>query len=53
MIQNLASSVAKRRVSESWVTRFINKYSIHLIFQYSTGMDADRHNANSYVKYEL
>jgi hypothetical protein len=53
MIANFASSVAQEPVSESWVTRFINKYSIHLISQYSTGMDADRHNADSYVKYEL
>ena len=53
MIQNFASSVAKERVSESWVTRFINNYSIHLISQYSTGMDANRHNADSYQKYEL
>ena len=36
MIQNFASSVAKERVSESWVTRFISKYSIcfgHFIHQ--------------------
>ena len=53
MIANFASAVAQEPVSESWVTRFINKYSIHLISQYSTGMDADRHNADSYSKYEL
>jgi hypothetical protein len=40
-------------VSESWVTRFISKYSIDLISQYSTGIDANRHNANSYAKYKL
>ena len=53
MIANFASAVAREAVSESWVTRFINKYSIHLISKYSTGMDADRHNADSYSKYEL
>jgi hypothetical protein len=53
MIANFASAIAQEPVSESWVTRFINKYSIHLISQYSTGMDADRHNADSYAKYEL
>jgi hypothetical protein len=53
MIANFASSIAQEPVSESWVTRFINKYSIHLISQYSTGMDANRHNADSYTKYEL
>jgi hypothetical protein len=53
MIANFASAVAREPVSESWVTRFINKYSIHLISQYSTGMDSNRHNADSYTKYEL
>ena len=53
MIANFALAVAQEPVSESWVTRFINKYSVHLISQYSTGMDADRHNADSYAKYEL
>jgi hypothetical protein len=53
MIQNFASSVAKEHMSESWVTRFINNNSIHLISQYSTGMDANCHNADSYTKYEL
>jgi AraC-like DNA-binding protein len=53
MIANFASAVAREPVSESWVTRFINKYSIHLISKYSTGMDANRHNADSYAKYEL
>lgn len=31
MVANFASAVAQEPVSESWVTRFINKYSIHLI----------------------
>jgi hypothetical protein len=53
IIKNFASSVAKERVSESWVTRFIKNYSIHLISRYSTGMNANRHNADSYAKYEL
>ena len=53
MIANFASAVIRGPVSDSWVTRFINRYSIHLISQYSTGMDADRHNADSYEKYEL
>jgi hypothetical protein len=53
MIANFASAVVQEPVSESWVTRFISKYSIDLISQYSTGMDADRHNADSYAKYEL
>ena len=53
MIRNFASAVAQKPVSESWVTRFINRHAIHLISQYSTGMDADRHNADSFVEYKL
>ncbi|KAF1922585.1 uncharacterized protein M421DRAFT_426783, partial [Didymella exigua CBS 183.55] len=53
MIANFASAVAQEPVSESWVTCFINKYSIHLISQYLTGIDANRHNADSYTKYKL
>jgi hypothetical protein len=53
MIANFASAVAQDPVSESWVTSFINRHAIHLISQYSTGMDANRHNADRYTKYEL
>jgi len=31
MIGNFASAVAQEPVSESWVTRFINRHAIHLI----------------------
>ena len=53
IIQNFASVVAKEPVSESWVTRFINRHSIHLISQWVTGMDSNRHKANSATKYSL
>ncbi|KAJ8113337.1 hypothetical protein OPT61_g4512 [Boeremia exigua] len=53
MIRNFASAVAKEPVSESWVTRFINKYTINLISKYSTGMDSDCHKADSHSKYKL
>jgi transposase-like protein len=53
MIQNFASEIAKEPVSESWVTRFINQYSDQLISRWVTGMDRDRHNADSASKYKL
>jgi hypothetical protein len=53
MIRNFASAVAQEAVSESWVTRFINRHSIHLISQYSMGMDANRHNADWFSKYKF
>jgi hypothetical protein len=52
VIRTFASAVAKEPVSESWVTRFINKYTIDLVSLYSTGMNTDRHNADSYLKYK-
>ena len=51
MIQNFASQVAKERVSKSWVTRFINRNSSELTSQWTAGMDANRHQADSGVKY--
>ncbi len=53
MIAQFASASASEPVSESWVTRFINWHSIDLILKYSTGMDSDCHNADSYEKYKL
>ncbi|KAF1980022.1 hypothetical protein BU23DRAFT_585877 [Bimuria novae-zelandiae CBS 107.79] len=53
MIQNFASTIAKEPVSESWVTRFINQHSIHLISQWTVGMDSNRHKANLVDKYRL
>ena len=53
MIRNFASTIAKEPVSESWVTRFINRHSIHLISQWTAGIDSNRHNADSEDKYRL
>ncbi|KAF1972831.1 hypothetical protein BU23DRAFT_388559, partial [Bimuria novae-zelandiae CBS 107.79] len=47
MIRNFASIIAKEPVSESWVTRFINRHSIHLTSRWATGMDSNRHQADS------
>ncbi len=53
MVQNFASHIAKQDVSESWVTRFINRHSIKLISRFATGMDQERHAADSESKYRL
>lgn len=53
MIRNFASTIAKERVSESWVTRFINRHSIHLISRWAAGMDSNCHEADSEDKYKL
>ena len=53
MINNFASQVAHRQLSEAWVTRFINRHSIHIISRWSTGIDSVRHQADSGYKYKL
>jgi hypothetical protein len=53
LIQNFASDVADSPVSESWVTRFISRHSIHLISKWTAGMDNNRHQADSGAKYSL
>lgn len=52
-VRNFASTIAKNKVSESWVTRFINRNNAHLISKWATGIDQNRHNAESIGKYEL
>jgi hypothetical protein len=53
MIQNFASTVAKEPVSESWVTRFINRHQDQLTPRWTTAMDANRQAADSCTKYKL
>jgi hypothetical protein len=40
-------------VSESWVTRFMSRNASHLISRWQTGMDRNRHQADSGSKYSL
>jgi hypothetical protein len=53
MIISFASQVAHQQLSESWVTRFINRHSIYLISRWSTGIDNVRYQADSGYKYKL
>jgi hypothetical protein len=53
MVQNFASTVAQTPVSNSWVTRFLNRHPDQLTSQWATGMDSNRHNAESGHKYKL
>jgi hypothetical protein len=53
MIRNFASTMAQEEVSESWVTRFINRYNIQLISRWTAGMDNDCHQADLEDKYKL
>jgi hypothetical protein len=51
MVQNFASMVAKTPVSMRWVTKFINRHQSDLTSKWTTGMDRNRHLADSGVKY--
>lgn len=53
MVQNFASAVASNPCSESWVTRFLHRHHDQLTSQWTTGMDSNRHNAESEYKYKL
>ena len=53
MIKRFACSLAGKEVSETWVTRFINRNNNHLISRYTQGMDRLRHKADSGDKYHL
>jgi hypothetical protein len=51
MVQYFASTIAGVRVSSSWVTRFQHLHHDTLIQKWANGMDAERHNADSNIKY--
>jgi hypothetical protein len=53
MVRNFSSEVAHQQLSESWVTRFINRHKIHLISKWTSAMDRTRHLADSESKYRL
>jgi len=53
MIQNSASTIAKTTISMSWVNRFVKRNSSDLILHWTTGIDSNRHNADSEAKYSL
>jgi hypothetical protein len=53
MIRNFASEVAKERVSESWVTQFLNHNKDDLVSKWTMSMDRNRHQADSGFKYKL
>jgi hypothetical protein len=53
MVQNFASAVAKWKVSESWVARFLHRHDVDLTTKWSAGIDRNRHQPESYDKYKL
>ena len=52
MIKGFASEIAWKPASDSWVTDFLHRHQDHLISQWVTAMDSNRHKADSYEKYD-
>jgi hypothetical protein len=52
MIQNFASEVARERVSERWVSRFLVRHHDSLTPRWTDAMDRDRHQADSEHRYK-
>ena len=53
MIQQFASQLAGKPVSESWVSRFLRRHPNHLISRSGKAMAKERTKANSGAKYSL
>jgi hypothetical protein len=53
MIQSFARGVVKREVGEGWVLRFVERHKDALITKWTSGMDRNRHQADSEHKYNL
>jgi hypothetical protein len=53
MVQNFASSIAQQPVGLSWVTQFLNQNSEAIKSHWTTGMNQNRHQADSEDKYQL
>lgn len=53
MIQSYASYIAKKDVSMTWTDRFVKRHRKDLVTSWTTGLDRNRHNADSEAKYKL
>jgi hypothetical protein len=53
MIRNFASAIAKGDVGVNWVTRFLKRNTEAIEAHWTTGMDRNRHKADSKDKYQL
>ena len=53
MIQGFASEVVKKEVGDGWVLRFVERHRDTLITKWTSGMDRNRHQADSEHKYSL
>jgi hypothetical protein len=53
MIRRFASSIAGKELGVHWVDRYIQRHQVDLISRWATGIDRERHQADSQSKYNL
>jgi hypothetical protein len=53
MIRRFASSIAGKELGVHWVDRYIQRHQVDLISRWATGIDRERHQADSQSKYIL
>jgi hypothetical protein len=53
MVRNFATAIAKWEASDAWVSRFLHRHEVDLTVKWSAGLDRNRHQADSYKKYDL
>jgi transposase len=53
ILKNFGSAVAQHEVSDSWVDRFRHRHPDKVTTKWDTGIDRERHLADSKHKYEL
>jgi hypothetical protein len=53
MIKKFASHFNSNSVSKAWVNRFVRRHSDYLVSKWTSGINSQRHNANSRAKYKL
>jgi hypothetical protein len=53
MLRNFAGTIANREVSESWVTRFLQRHDAQLVTKWSAEIDRNRHQADSHERNKL
>ncbi|KAF1976363.1 hypothetical protein BU23DRAFT_456503, partial [Bimuria novae-zelandiae CBS 107.79] len=51
IVQNMASKLAAERVSDSWVTRFLDRHRDQLLYKWANAINAQRLYADSSEKY--
>ena len=53
MIRNFVVRLAGDKVSDSWVSRFLQRHQDTLLMRWSSGLDRARHRADLYHNYQL